>query len=64
MKQGPYKVRNETKTKRNETEPIETKRNQSKRNGTDRNETEPIETKRNQPETKPAETKRNKQLKN
>ena len=54
---GPYKVRNETKTKRNETEPIETKRNRSKRNETNRNETEPIETKRNQ--SKRNGTKRN-----
>ena len=53
-------MRNETKTKRNETEPIETKRNRSKRNGTNRNETEQNETKPSRNETKPAETKRNK----
>ena len=56
---GPDKVRNETKTKRNVTEPIETKRNRSKRNETNRNETEPIETKRNKTKRNQAETKRN-----
>jgi hypothetical protein len=52
-------VRNETKTKRNETEPIETKWNRLKRNETNRNETEPIETKRNHAETKRNQSKRN-----
>ena len=40
-------MRNETEMKRNVTKQIETKRNKSKRNGTDRNEMKQIETKRN-----------------
>jgi hypothetical protein len=36
---GPYKVRNEIETKRNETKRNQRKRNETKRNGINKNET-------------------------